>query len=222
MAWTYLDLDLIPEAANAFKRTASQLPGASWPAFHAAYAWVGQTGRADVPAVLALSAQQVPEDAMAIDVMLLRAMAQLPLDDALLQRALDIGRGRGDQLLPRPWFVFLGRSALIDLAAVYAAMGQPARGGPYLAETAQQIARLECQGNVRHALHWHRARLHALRGEIKAGLDALDAAVSAGSRRAWWVRLDPAFAAVRSEARFTQALARVDEEMSRQRRQLKI
>jgi DNA-binding winged helix-turn-helix (wHTH) protein/tetratricopeptide (TPR) repeat protein len=222
LGWLYLDLGSLQEAAHAFGQTASQLPRAAWPAIHAAYAWAADAERQGVPAAVALSAPQMPEDGMAIDVMLVRAMAGLPLDDASLKRALDISRGRGERPLPLPWFVFLGRNTLIDLAAVFAAMGQPARGDPYLDDAAMQLARLESQGNVWHALHWHRARLHALRGEIKAGLDALDAAVSAGSRRAWWARLDPAFAALRSEARFNQALARIDEEMSRQRRQLKI
>lgn len=221
LGWIYLDLGLPDLAAEAFGRTAALLPSSHWPAIHAAYAWLIRPERGEPPVALALSPQQVPDDGFAIDVMLLRAMANLPLDDALLQRALDTMRSMRTPLQPLLWFVFQGHHWLLDLAAVYVAMGQPQRGLPYLDLVQEQLDRYQRQGNVWHALHFHRARLLALRGDRDGALAALASAVQAGFRRGWWLRLDPAFAALREEPRFATAQARIDAETTRQRADLK-
>lgn len=221
LGWLYLDLGLPDLAAEAFGRTAALLPTSHWPAIHAAYAWLITPERGEPPAALALSPQQVPDDGFAIDVMLLRAMANLPLDDALLQRALDTMRSMRTPLQPLLWFVFQGHHWLLDLAAVYVAMGQPQRGQPYLDLVQEQLDRYQRQGNVWHALHLHRARLQALRGDRDGALAALASAVEAGCRRGWWLRIDPAFAGLRDEPRFTTALARIDAQTTRQRAALK-
>ncbi len=221
LGWLYLDLGLPDLAQDAFDRTAALLPTSRWPAIHAAYAWLIQPGRGAPPPALALSAQQVPEDGLAIDVMVLRAMAGLSLDDALLQRALEAMRSVRTPLQPLLWFVFQGHHWLLDLAAVYLVMGQPERGEPYLELVQQQLDRYERQGNVWHALHFHRARLKALRGDGEGALTSLAAAVDAGCRRGWRLRLDPAFDSLRDQPRFSTALARIDAEVARQRALLK-
>jgi len=45
--------------------------------------------------------------------------------------------------------------------------------------------------------------------------------VEAGCRRGWWLPLDPAFAGLREEPRFTAALARIAAQTARQRASLK-
>jgi DNA-binding winged helix-turn-helix (wHTH) protein/tetratricopeptide (TPR) repeat protein len=217
LGWLYLDLGLPSLAAQAFGRTVAQLPASRWPAVHAAYAWALQPDQGTPPDILSLSPRSAPEDGVAIEVMLLRAMAGMPLDDALLQRALDAQRGLDESLKPMLWFVFLGRHPLLDLATVYVAMGQPERALPHLAEAEQDIDRLERQGNVFHALHLHRARLHALRGENEAALTAVERAIAAGSRRGWLLQRDPAFSALRALPRFTAALDRLRVEVDRHR-----
>ena len=220
LGWLYLDLGRADLATDAFGRTAAQLPTSHWPALHAAYAWLLLPERGAAPADLALSANRVPEDMFAIDVMLLRAMADLPLDDALLQRALDAVHSVRTPMQPLLWFVFQGHHPLLDLASVYLAMGQPERGLPYLDEVQQQLDRYQRQGNVWHALHFHRARLLALRGDREGALTSLATAVDAGCRRGWRLRLDPAFAELRQEPRFNAVLARIETEIVRQRARL--
>jgi len=221
LGWLYLDLGRPDLATDAFGRTAALLPASRWPALHSAYAWLALPDRGAPPPELALSADRVPEDMFAIDVMVLRAMAGLPLADALLQRALDAVRSVRTPMQPLLWFVFQGHHPLLDLASVYLAMGQPERGLPYLDDVQQQLDRYQRQGNVWHALHFHRARLLALRGDRDGALASLAAAVDAGSRRGWRLRLDPAFAGLRAEPRFSAVLTRIDTEMARQRALLK-
>ena len=221
LAWLYLDLGLPDLAADAFGRAVSLLPKSRWPRIDAAYAWVARPEHGPPPDELALSAQQVPEDASAVDVMLMRAMAGLPLDEPLLQRALTAQQALSVPLQQALWFVFQGHNSLLDLAGVCAAMGRPERARPYLEEAQQQLDRYQHQGNVWHALHFHRARLLGLRGDKEGALKALALAVDAGCRRGWWLRLDPAFASLREEPRFKSVLGRIDAETARQRALLK-
>jgi DNA-binding winged helix-turn-helix (wHTH) protein/tetratricopeptide (TPR) repeat protein len=221
LAWLYLDLGLPDQAAEAFGRAVALLPKSRWPRIDAVYAWVARADHGAPPNELAMSAQQVPEDASAIDVMLMRAMAGLPLDEPLLQRALAAQQALSVPLQQALWYVFQGHDSLLDLAGVYVAMGRPERAQPHLDQAQQQLDRYQRQGNVWHALHFHGARLQGLRGDKEGALKALGAAVDAGCRRGWWLRLDPAFAGLREEPRFKAALARIDADTARQRALLK-
>ena len=69
-------------------------------------------------------------------------------------------------------------------------------------------------------LDFHQARVRALRGQPADALSALERAVAGGLRRSWWLRLDPALAALRAQPRFNRLLAEVDEQLTRQRQQL--
>lgn len=228
LGWLYADLGLPDAAADAFGRAVQQLPGVRWASVHAAVAWLARLGgplraeRGSAPAALGLGTETVPEDGFAVDLMQFRLLAGLPADGPLLQRALDAAAARGETPVPGSWFVFQGLHRQLDLAAVRSALGQPVQGD--LAAVESGLERLAAQGNRFHALHFHRARLAALRGRGTAALEALEAAAAAGARRRWWWQLDPVFAAVRTEAplsaRFAALVGRVDADLARQRQQL--
>lgn len=220
LGWLYLDLELFDAAAEAFARTVQQLPGVRWPAIYAAFGWAANSERKSVPAAITIDATHVPEDGSAIELMQVRLLGGLAADAALLRRALEAAAGRNESLSPEPWFVFLGQHRLLDLAAVWIALGDSSAAAPHLIAVERQLDELERNGNRWHALFFHRARLAAMRGKPQAALVALESAIAGGSRRAWWLRADPAFATLRSEPKFAVMLDRIDAHTARQRRQL--
>lgn len=223
LAWLYLDLQRPDEAATAFGRALELLPDTGWLKVYAAYAWlttVDAGHRGDPPAVLAQTVQQADAGFEFVEACLLRAMAGLPLDAALLQRNLDLLAARGFVWAPGAWFVFQGWYPRLGLATVQQQLGQHEAAAGSLAAVQQRLDALERQGNRGHMLHFHRARLLTLRGQTDAALAALERAVAAGSRRSWWMRLDPALAPLRAQTRFVQLLADVDARVAGQRQQL--
>jgi transcriptional activator of cad operon len=217
LAHLYLDLERYDDATAAFARSVEQLPGAGWPAVYAACAWVAREPRSGgVPAAL----EQMPEDGSVAEWSLMRLMAGLPVDAAALQRALDATTARGQTLTPDPWFVFQGSHRLLNLATTQSMLGQRTQAEQRLDTALAQLDALERQGNRWHMLAFHRARVLALRGQIDGALDALAAAVQAGSRRGWWLRLDPAFASLRGEPRLAALLDDIRARVAAQRRQL--
>jgi len=216
LARLYLDLEAPHEAAAAFARCVEQLPGLAWPALHAASTWVAGASSGNVPAAL----ERAPDDGSVAEWGLMRSMAGLPVDPVALRRALDATAARGETLVPEPWFVFQGSHRLLDLATVQSTLGQAAEATRHLDAVQSQLDQLERQGNRWHMLAFHRARVLALRGQAPAALDALAAAVAAGTRRAWWLRRDPAFASLRTEPRFVALLGDVSTRLAAQRRQL--
>jgi len=221
LAWLCLDLGLVDEAAEAFGRQTALLPRSRWPRTDASFAWLARSSRGEVPDELSIATLPATEEGTAIDVMLVRAMAGLPLDEAYLERALAAVAAQSGSLDQPLWFLFQGHCTLLDLAAVYGALGREDRARPWLERAGQQLDRYERQGNVWHALAFHRARWLAMRGQHASALDALEAAARSGSRRGWWWRLDPALAGLRDAPRFRAVLAAADAVQQQQRARLK-
>jgi len=61
------------------------------------------------------------------------------------------------------------------------------------------------------------AAVHALRGETPSALDELDRAYGAGWRDGRTLAIDPFFAPMRSEARFSQLLSRIETDVAAMR-----
>jgi tetratricopeptide (TPR) repeat protein len=223
LAWLYLDLQRPDEAATAFQRALEHLPGVGWLAVHAALAWVSRgadASRGAAPSALEPTPRRADDGADFASLCFVRAMAGLPVDAALLQRSLDVAAARGQQWTPGAWFVFMGWYGQLQLATLQAMLGQSATAANTLTSVEQRLDTLERQGNRWHALHFHRARVLALRGRPTDAMAALERAVAGGSRRAWWLRLDPALAALRSQPRFGRLLSEVDTLVAGQRQQL--
>ena len=66
------------------------------------------------------------------------------------------------------------------------------------------LAGFEKQGGQWHGLHFTRAMLLAQNGEVDGAFAALRSAVDRGWRRTWLLDAHPAFAAMRSDARFVR------------------
>jgi TolB-like protein/cytochrome c-type biogenesis protein CcmH/NrfG len=65
--------------------------------------------------------------------------------------------------------------------------------------------------------HLQMGAVHALRGETAAALDAVDRAYDAGWRDGRTLAIDPLFAPVRTEPRFTQVLSRIEADVAAMR-----
>lgn len=223
LAWLTLDLQRPDEARAAFGRALELLPGTHWLPVHAAHAWLAAGGAADrgaPPAALALEGGRADTGTVFADICLLRAMAGLPLDAALLKRSLDVAAARGQGWTPVAWFVFQGWVSQLALATVQSLLGQRDAAAATLAAVEARLDALQRQGNRWHMLDSHRARVLGLRGRPAEALTALERAAAAGARRTWWWRLDPALAEVRRLPRFGKLVAEVDGVLAQQRKQL--
>lgn len=220
LAWLYLDLGRPDQAENAFEQAAERLPGTDWLPVFSTFAWVSRADRGPPPPALAQTPAATDRGGVHADLCFVRAMAGLPVDAALLQRSLDVAQARGQRTLPITWFVFQGWHRLLNLATVQQLLGQVAAAEQALGAVESQLDALHRQGNRWPMLDFHRARVLALRGRTAEALEALERAVAVGSRRSWWLRLDPALAPLRGEPRWDRLLAGIDQRVADQRRRL--
>ncbi len=112
--------------------------------------------------------------------------------------------------------VFHDRLPSLDVAAV-ALWLRHRDADQWLALGRSELDRLEQQGFVCHSLLHQRARLLALTDAPEAALQRLHAAVAAGWRRFWRLRLDPAMKQVADRAELAALAATMQPESERQR-----
>jgi tetratricopeptide (TPR) repeat protein len=219
LAWIYLDLGMVDEAGQAFVQFQAQSPQPAWARASAARQWVRADDRPALrKAVDALPVQSKERDAV-IEIALLRLLLDQP-ELALKTLASVIGLVLADPLpLYDEWNTFLGQHAWLDVAAIYYATGRREQAEPFIEQASSYVERYAKQGNVWHAIGYHRARIAAMRGEPEASLAALEDAVRLGWRRGWWLAQDPALQSLRELPRFKTLLARIEasNEMQRQR-----
>lgn len=96
-----------------------------------------------------------------------------------------------------------------QLAVVYRATGREADAARVLADQAAFLDRAEAWGLRCWGTHYQRASIAALRGEQAAALQHLERAAQAGWRQAWWARIDPALAPLRTAPDFDATLERL-------------
>jgi len=118
------------------------------------------------------------------------------------------------------WNTFLGQHAWLDVAAIYCATDHRDQAEPFIEQSSSYVERYAKQGNVWHAIGYHRARIAALRGQSDAALAALEDAVRLGWRRGWWLAQDPALQSLRELPRFKAVLARIEDSNRLQRQRL--
>lgn len=131
------------------------------------------------------------------------------------------GRLAGDALSDRPALAEdfqpgLYRTRWGICEACTAGLLERGRGNPDRAKRMESLAarhldNVEARGHVWHGLNYLRAALHAQAGERDAAFAALERAVELGWRRAWLMRFDPSFAALRQDPRFQALLAKIEE-----------
>lgn len=159
------------------------------------------------------------EPGIAVEAMVLASIAGQPVDLAAVDR--NVQQMRGD---PVRWVgcydLFLGHCTWLEMATLYVLADRPDRAAPLLAETQAFIERIDANGNVYHTIPYFEARIAALRNQSDLAVKRLRAAVDAGWRRGWWLRWDPAFRTLRSDARLTALLQRTDSDMVTQRERL--
>jgi tetratricopeptide (TPR) repeat protein len=155
-----------------------------------------------------------------IEIALLRLLLDQP-ELAHKTLASVIGLVLADPLpLYDDWNTFLGQHAWLDVAAIYCATGRREQAEPFIEQASSYVERYAKQGNVWHAIGYHRARIAALRGQPEAALTALEDAYRLGWRRGWWLAQDPALQSLRELPRFKTLLARIEQSNQEQRRKL--
>lgn len=140
------------------------------------------------------------------------------------------GRIAGDALEPRPSLaddfqpgLYRTRWGVCEICT--AGLLERGRGDEAAAAQLESIAashfeQVEASGHVWHGLHYLRAGLQVQAGDTSAALASLERAVALGWRRAWLMRVDPALAPLRGEAKFQELLARIDRENAAARERL--
>ncbi|MBY0234156.1 MAG: winged helix-turn-helix domain-containing protein [Burkholderiaceae bacterium] len=220
LAWIYLDLGMIDEAGRAFAQFQAQSAQPAWARVSALRLWVCAQDRPALrKAVDALPVQSKERDAV-IELALLRLLLGQP-EQAHKTLASVIGLVLADPVpLVNEWETFLGQHAWLDVAAIYCATEHREQAEPFIEQASSFIERYAKQGNVWHALGYHRARIEALRGRPEPALAALEQAYQLGWRRGWWLAQDPALQSLRELPRFKAVLARIEQGKQAQRDKL--
>lgn len=139
-----------------------------------------------------------------------------PLHDAALRDQVDAL----DTFHPR---LYATRWGVCNLCVV--SLLDRIRGETIAANRAAQFASdwfdsVEANGHRWHGLHYIRATLLAQRGRTHDALASLERAYEGGWRRAWLMRADPAFAALRDEPRFTALIQQIERDALKARQRL--
>lgn len=137
------------------------------------------------------------------------AMLALAIGDDALARRLSprepILNGEAEDLMmPSVYDTRWSLCAMCSRALVENAHGDMVSARRHVDRMLGWLAGFEKQGGQWHGLHFTRAMLLAQNGDVDGAFAALQAAVDRGWRRTWLLGAHPAFAAMRSDARFAR------------------
>jgi TolB-like protein/Tfp pilus assembly protein PilF len=211
LAQLYLDLGDHEQAKRWSERAAENLPANAVRQYQSLYA-------GDRTNVVALARQAIALDPRDWRALALLRDADLQANDAELARlryAHAFPELLSEQLQAVDVFNY---NAAVDLALVLQQTGENARATRLLDLCALFLTSLPRLGP------WGFApadvQIHALKGDMRAALTALRAAVTAGWRGPYWRYyrdFDPALAAIRAEPEFSAAFGDIERDMARQR-----
>lgn len=214
-AFVCLDLGLNAEARRAFDRASSTLKSPNIVEIEAANVWLAEGAKPPAPAALTQSlAVQAPWERL----MILTMAGSRPTASEVA--ALDRESSAEDMRQSNIYEVIKGYYRPLDMASLYAIAGAADRARPLLDESDRTIEQYAQRGVIAPGLDYHRARIHALRGDAPRTFVALQRAVDGGWRRAWRLRVDPAFAAISNDARFKSVIERMENDLAAQRRRV--
>ena len=129
---------------------------------------------------------------------------------ARLRDAALAGTFNESDVYPDVYAVRWGMCGICALGLFERSRGDATGTERYLNQVASLFDELERNGHRWHGLEYLRATLHAQRGHKTAALASLERAYRMGWRRAWLMRAEPAFAAMRDDRGFQALLARID------------
>jgi len=133
-----------------------------------------------------------------------------------LETAMARYQGRYPELLAEDPRVADLYPVATDVAMLLQAMGQPERAERLLDRSLAFLATMAAGELGEFGVFL--ARIHALRGDAGEAIAALRRTIDAGWRRHWWfyLKIDPAFDALRKDARFRSIVEEMETEMARQ------
>jgi DNA-binding winged helix-turn-helix (wHTH) protein/TolB-like protein/Tfp pilus assembly protein PilF len=208
LGWLYLDAGSLRQAAAAF-RAADDFSGGG-PSADALLVPLVAGDRAATRAGLATFAAA---DASSADALLDAAAIALATGDAATARRLVARAAASTELDDRAlsvWGVRWGRSAALTLALDARADGRADDAKRYLDALDGYLAQLRDAGHRWPGIDYLAAGVATLQDRDDDALRHLDAALDGGWRRAWWPRVDPALAPLRSDPRFQRWLLEID------------
>lgn len=110
-----------------------------------------------------------------------------------------------------------GYSSALNLAQAYLLSGAPEKGLALIHEVERRLAEVRRSGRRSACFDYVAAAALALRGQSAAALTSLSAAIEAGCRELWWMRIDPKFNSLRDEPQWQQLVAANTREVARER-----
>lgn len=142
-------------------------------------------------------------------------LARLPLLDAKRTSAIDRASREADERVAELGELERDSAeeafAMVDRGAFLLTIGKRAEGGADLERALAVIATRGGGGRLPHRFAESRAVALSLQGEREGALDVLEATTASGPWSFWWyyAELEPAFAPLRSDVRFTNWVGRM-------------